>query len=140
LGESCPGSTRSRAKQPVRLPTVLTVSEVLKVLQAVDDTEIALVVRLLYGTGMRLLEAMRLRIKDVDFLRREIVVREGKGNKDRVTVLPQSLEEPLRQQIRVRLLQHVQDLAIGRGTVYCPTPWRESIRVLRLREVGNTYS
>lgn len=80
----------------------------------------ALVARLLYGTGMRLMEAVRLRVKDVDLARNEITVREGKGNKDRVTMLPQSLAEPLRAKIALRRQQHQQDLADRRGTVYLP--------------------
>ncbi len=79
-----------------------------------------MVARLLYGTGMRLMVALRLRVKDVDPARNEITVREGKGNKDRVTMLPQSLAEPLRAKIALRRQQHRQDLADGRGTVYLP--------------------
>ena len=110
----------TRAKRPARLPTVLSQPEVAALLSAIDDPELALVARLLYGTGMRLMEAVRLRVKDVDFARREITVREGKGNKDRVTMLPQSLAEPLRAKVAVRQQQHRQDLADGRGTVYLP--------------------
>lgn len=72
----------TRAKRPARLPTVLSTQEVGALLAAVDDPELALVARLLYGTGMRLMEAVRLRVKDVDLARSEITVREGKGNKD----------------------------------------------------------
>ncbi|KAF7597870.1 MAG: integrase [Candidatus Dactylopiibacterium carminicum] len=110
----------TRAKKPVRLPTVLSVPEVQALMAAVDDPEIALLVRLLYGTGMRVMEGARLRVKDVDFLRREIVVREGKGNKDRVTMLPGSLVEPLRAKLKWRQQQHEADLALGRGSVYLP--------------------
>ncbi|MFC3669567.1 integron integrase [Uliginosibacterium paludis] len=110
----------TRAKKPVRLPTVLSVSEVQALMAAVDDPEMALLVRLLYGTGMRVMEGVRLRVKDVDFARREIVVREGKGNKDRVTMLPGSLVEPLRAKIKWRQQQHEADLALGRGSVYLP--------------------
>lgn len=81
----------TRAKRPRRLPSVLTVDEVRRLMQVVDHPLMDLVVRLLYGSGMRLLECLRLRVKDVDFSRREIVVREGKGNKDRVTMLPDGL-------------------------------------------------
>ena len=110
----------TRAKRPARLPTVLSTQEVGALLAAVDDPEMALVARLLYGTGMRLMEALRLRVKDVELARNEITVREGKGNKDRVTMLPQSLAEPLRAKIALRRQQHRQDLADGRGTVYLP--------------------
>jgi integrase len=85
----------TRAKKPVRLPTVLTADEVKRLFEYLDDPLMDLIVRLLYGTGMRLLECLRLRMKDVEFTRREIVVREGKGNKDRVTMLPDSLSGPL---------------------------------------------
>ncbi len=76
--------------------------------------------RLLYGSGMRLMECVRLRVKDVDFGQNQIVVREGKGFKDRVTVLPQSLKLPLSEHLqRVKIL-HEQDLAAGYGRVYLP--------------------
>lgn len=88
-----------RAKRPRKLPVVLTRSEVQRLLlQTSGDT--GLVARLLYGTGMRLLEGCRLRIKDVDLERRIIVVRDGKGAKDRVTVLPGSLLDEIEQQVR----------------------------------------
>jgi integron integrase len=77
-------------------------------------------VSVLYGTGMRLLEALRLRVKDIEFERREIVVRDGKGAKDRVTVLPENLIAPLQGQLqRVKAL-HDRDLAVGRGDVWLP--------------------
>jgi integron integrase len=121
LGQALPWlDDVTRAKKPVRLPSVLTQAETAALVTAVDDPEMSLVVRLLYGTGMRVLEGMRLRVKDVDFARREIVVREGKGNKDRVTMLPASLVEPLRARVKLRQHQHELDLAQGRGTVYLP--------------------
>lgn len=89
----------TRAKRPARLPVVLAVDEVQRLLAAVGNPDMALVLRLLYGTGMRLLEGLRLRVKDVDFCRREILVREGKGAKDRITMLPESLMQPLRAQV-----------------------------------------
>lgn len=88
-----------RPKKPARLPTVLNQDEVARLLDAVPPAH-ALLARLLYGTGMRFSECLRLRVKDVDFVRREIVIREGKGAKDRVTMLPQSLVEPLQAQLR----------------------------------------
>lgn len=75
---------------------------------------------LLYGTGLRIMEAMRLRIKDVDFSRREIIVRDGKGNKDRVTMLPVRLLAPLRDQIVHARELHRGDLANGFGAVWLP--------------------
>jgi integrase len=77
---------------------LLTQREVRELLNNLNGT-MWLVVGLLYGTGMRLLEGLRLRVKDIEFPRREIVVREGKGNKDRITVLPENLMRPLRDQL-----------------------------------------
>lgn len=105
----------TRAKRPARLPAVLSQREVSALLSAIEEPELALVARLLYGMGMRLMEGVRLRIKDVDFARREITVREGKGNKDRVTMLPQSLAEPLRAKIAVRRPWHRQSFLERRG-------------------------
>jgi integron integrase len=121
LGLDFPWLTEvTRAKRPRRLPSVLTVEEVRQLMQAVDDPLMDLVVRFLYGSGMRLLECLRLRIKDVEFARREIVVREGKGNKDRVTMLPESLCDRLRVQVDFVKAQHAADLAVGRGEVWLP--------------------
>jgi integron integrase len=107
------------AKRAVRLPVVLTPDEVHVVLARTEGTS-GLILRLLYGTGLRILEALRLRVKDVDFARCEILVRDGKGAKDRVTVLPASLSRPLREHlVRVRTL-HGDDLAQGCGAVYLP--------------------
>jgi len=108
-----------RAKRAPRLPVVLTEAEVRALLAQLDGTR-WLAVSLLYSTGMRLLEALRLRVKDVDFERREITVRDGKGGKDRRTMLSERLIEPLRAHLaRVRGL-HEQDLAAGYGEVYLP--------------------
>jgi integron integrase len=107
------------ARAPRRLPVVLTAPEVRSLLMELDGT-MHLVASLLYGTGMRLLEGLRLRVKDVEFARRELIVREGKGNKDRLTVLPENLIEPLKLQLaRVRRL-HQADLASGHGEVELP--------------------
>jgi len=96
-------SEMGRPKIPKRLPVVLTETEVRRVLDRVDGQTYQLMARLLYGTGMRLMECVRLRVKDVEFDRREIVVRAGKGNKDRITMLPGSLMEPLKAHLdRVR--------------------------------------
>ncbi len=77
-----------------------------------------LIARLLYCTGMRLMEALRLRVKDVEFTRREVVIREGKGGKDRVTVLPENLIEPLQTQLHKAQALHQKDLAAGLGRVH----------------------
>ena len=108
-----------QAKRPKRLPVVLTPTEVRELLLHMDGTT-GLIAQLLYGTGTRLLEALRLRVKDVEFARREIVVREGKGNKDRVTVLPENLMAPLQAQLQKARLLHEKDLAAGLGRVYLP--------------------
>ena len=95
-----------RPSQARRLPSVLTREEILALLQAMEGP-MRLVARLLYGTGMRLLEGLRLRVKDIDFDRHVIVVREAKGNKDRVVMLPQSLAGELRAQLaQARVLWH----------------------------------
>ncbi len=107
------------AKKPQRLPVVLTVSEVQVLLSRLTGTH-ALMGRLMYGTGMRLMETVRLRVKDVDFERREIIVREGKGAKDRITMLPQAVAAPLREHLaRVETL-HGEDLRAGFGETHLP--------------------
>jgi integron integrase len=110
----------TRAKKPARLPTVLTQQEVRALLKYVDDPLLDLIVRLLYGTGMRLLECLRLRVKDVEFTRNEIVVRDGKGGKDRVTMLPASLADRLKAHLAVVKSQHEADLSLGKGEVWLP--------------------
>jgi site-specific recombinase XerD len=105
------------AKRGDQLPVVLTPSEVRSLIQATNGT-MGLVTQLLYGTGMRLLECLRLRVKDVELSRREIVVREGKGNKDRVTVLPENLVLPLQNHLARVCQLHEKDLAAGWGEVY----------------------
>ena len=108
-----------RAKQPRRIPVVLSREEVVRLLARLDG-QAWLMGALLYGTGMRLMECMRLRVKDVDFDRREIVVRSGKGGKDRRVPLPQRLQEPLREAVeRVRVV-HAQDRAAGMEGVWLP--------------------
>ena len=107
------------AARPRRLPVVLTKPEVWQVLDALTGTY-RLIGQLLYGSGLRLLECLRLRVKDVDFARNEIVVREGKGNKDRRTMLPVSLRPALTAHLgRVRE-RHEADTAAGYGRVYLP--------------------
>ncbi len=108
-----------RAKRPLRVPTVLSQDEARLLLASMDGRN-GLLARLLYGTGLRLMEALRLRVKDVDFARNEIVVRNGKGGHDRRTVLPASLVPPLQLEVeRVRAL-HSHDLANGHGAVWLP--------------------
>jgi integron integrase len=108
-----------RAKRPPRLPVVLSVDEVRALLDALNGTP-QLLARLLYGTGMRLMEGIRLRVGDLDFDNHRIVVRDGKGGKDRVAPLPQRLVEPLRAHLDRVAELHREDLAVGAGAVYLP--------------------
>lgn len=109
----------TQAKVPKRLPVVLTKDEVQALLNRLDGT-MWLLVSLLYGSGLRLMECLRLRVKDVDLARCEILVREGKGFKDRVTMLPKSLVEPLKQHLLKVKALHQEDLATGHGEVFMP--------------------
>jgi integron integrase len=109
----------TQAKAPKRLPVVLTRDEVQALLNRLDGT-MWLLVSLLYGSGLRLMECLRLRVKDVDLARCEILVREGKGFKDRVTMLPKSLVEPLKQHLLKVKALHQEDLAAGHGAVFMP--------------------
>jgi len=108
-----------RAKRPVRLPVVLTQQEAQMVMARLSGAT-KLVVGLLYGGGLRLMEALRLRLKDLDFDRHEVLVRQGKGGKDRITMLPDALGEPLRRHMEWVLAQHREDLALGCGSVALP--------------------
>jgi len=109
----------TKAKPSQRLPTVLTQSEAQALLKHTSGLP-GLVVRLLYGTGMRLMEGLRLRVKDIDFERRQITIRAGKGDKDRVTMLPDSLIEPLQARLADRRKMHDIDLARGYADVELP--------------------
>ncbi|MGZ4990226.1 MAG: integron integrase, partial [Methylobacter sp.] len=111
-----------RSKKPRRLPVVLTVQEIQVLLHeaSLAPEPIGLIIKLLYGTGMRLMEAVRLRVKDVDLERREIIVRDGKGGKDRVTMLPESLVEPMRVQLALRREWHERDVILGKVDVWLP--------------------
>ena len=108
-----------RAKRPQRLPVVLTKDEVKKVLDRMNGAP-RLMGLLLYGAGLRLMECCRLRIKDIDFSRNEIVVRSGKGNKDRYTMLPSAVRDSLIQHLRGVKAQHDEDLKNGLGRVSLP--------------------
>lgn len=109
----------TRAKAPRRLPVVLDRAEIRRLLNQLDGRN-WLMASLIYGTGMRLMECVRLRIKDVDFSRLEITIRDGKGAKDRMTMLPSSLVEPLTREIARVRDEHREDLAAGFGEVYLP--------------------
>ncbi len=108
-----------RARRYKALPVVLSRAEVRDVFARLKHPH-RLIVGLLYGSGLRLMEALRLRIKDVDFAYHKLVVRAGKGHKDRVTILPQALQDPLTRQIQQAIAQHDQDRAAGFGAVALP--------------------
>lgn len=109
----------ARAEKPAHLPTVLTREEVVKMISFIPH-EYQLMARLLYGSGLRLMECLRLRVKDLDFAQSQIIVRDGKGETDRVTMLPASLVAPLQEHLaRVKHL-HDRDLARGYGYVDLP--------------------
>ena len=108
-----------RAKRPKRLPTVLTKEETLKVISYLSGTH-QLMAKLLYGSGLRLMECLRLRVKDLDFAHRAVIVRDGKGAEDRVTVLPDSLIPLLQEHLQRIKALHEQDLAQGHGSAYLP--------------------
>ena len=108
-----------RAKKPKHLPVVLTRDEVTRVLAQLSGVK-WMVATLLYGSGLRLLEALRLRVKDVEFSRGELVVRDGKGQKDRVTMLPRILVGPLQEHLAMVAALHQQDLAEGFGHANLP--------------------
>ncbi len=112
-------ATVVRAKRPTRVPVVLTRDEVRQVLSRMRGTS-KLVATLLYGTGLRLFEALQLRVKDVDFATHEITVRGGKGDRDRVTVLPERLEGRLLEHLATVRQQHERDVAEGAGWVALP--------------------
>jgi integron integrase len=107
------------ARTPRRLPTVLTKDEVRRVLTHLSG-EYRLMAQLLYGSGLRLLECLRLRIKDLDFGQRQLIVRDGKGMHDRVTMLPDSLVAPLQDHLRLTRRIYNEDLERGHGAVYLP--------------------
>jgi integron integrase len=126
-----------RAKGPRRVPVVLSGDEVHRLLARLDG-QVWLMAALLYGTGMRLMECIRLRVKDVDFDRQEIVVRNGKGGKDRRVPLPRRLRDALQESVaRVRLI-HQQDLAAGLAGVWLPDALERKYPAAN-RELGWQY-
>ncbi len=108
-----------RAKKPQRLPVVLTPAEVKAILKQLDGQH-WLAACLMYGSGLRLMECMRLRVKDLDFGHRAILVRNGKGAKDRVVTLAEELIVPLRRHLQMVRMIHEKDLQDGAGAVYLP--------------------
>lgn len=114
-----PGLDLIRAQKPQRLPTVLTKSEVLSVIDKMSGVT-QLMARLLYGTGLRVSECVQLRVKDIDFAQRQILIRAAKGMKDRVTVLPETLIKPLHDHLATVKRQHENDLKAGFGSARLP--------------------
>jgi integron integrase len=108
-----------RAKKPRRLPTVMTKDETMKVIGAIPADH-QLMVKLIYGSGLRLMECLRLRVKDIDFENNQILVRDAKGMKDRITVLPDTLKPSLRGHLERVKIVHQNDVAKGYGRVYLP--------------------
>jgi integron integrase len=116
-----------RAKRPHRLPVVLTRQEVKSILGALDHSD-WLMVTLLYGAGLRLMECLQLRVKDIDFTTNQIVVRAGKGDKDRHTMLPTVVKEPLAKHLEIMKEQHRRDLERGLGQVALPNALERKYR------------
>jgi integron integrase len=108
-----------RPTKPKRVPTVLSKDEAGKLIAKMDGVY-KLMAQIMYGSGLRLMEVIRLRVKDLDFANRQIIVRDGKGENDRVTMFPDVLLEPLRLQLMHVKTQHERDLFDGFGTVYLP--------------------
>lgn len=127
----------ARAKKSRHVPVVLSRPEVARLLQRLEGRE-WLMASLMYGTGLRLMECVRLRVKDVDFERREITVRDGKGGRDRRTILPGSLEAALQQQCREVAATHRRDLEAGFGEVWLPFALARKYRSAP-RELGWQY-
>jgi integron integrase len=119
LGVAVDGVEAVRADRPVRVPVVLTKEETRRVFLAMSGTT-QLVVKLLYGGGLRLLEGLRLRVQDVDLEMKQITVRDGKGAKDRYTTLAEVLIPALREHLEKVRLTHQEDLQLGFGAVYLP--------------------
>lgn len=108
-----------RPGRPKRVPTVLSRDEAKRVIAQMDGVH-RIMTQIMYGSGLRLMEVMRLRVKDLDFANRQIIVRDGKGENDRITMFPDILLEPLRLHLQQVRTLHLQDLAQGFGTVYLP--------------------
>jgi integron integrase len=127
-----------RAKKPQRLPVVLSIEEVRRVMLALPQGETRLMAGLMYGAGLRLLECCRLRVKDLDFDRRQITVRDGKGEKDRMVPLPKSVVEGLQRQLAFVSEQHADDLLKGAGWAWLPYALAEKYPK-KGRELGWQY-
>jgi integron integrase len=109
-----------RARQSKHLPTVLSIDEVRRLLQQLEGTH-QLLAKLLYGSGLRVKEGLRLRVKDLDFAQGQIIIRDAKGNQDRLTMLPESITAQLQAHLVQVKQTHQDDLALGYGAVYLPS-------------------
>jgi integron integrase len=128
-----------RARKSIRVPVVMTREEVKAVLNHLTGDK-WLMASLMYGTGLRLMECLRLRIQDVDFGRKEITVRDGKGGKDRITMLPESLKLPLQEHLQKIKKIHEKDLAEGGAGCSCRTLCPASTRMRRSSGDGSGFS
>lgn len=115
-----------RAKRPARLPVVLTRAEVDALFAELYGVS-WLIAMFLYGSGLRFMEALRLRVKDVDRIRHEVLVRDGKGGRDRITMLPSSIDQPLAAHLARARRMHEQDLAAGNGRVVRRRRWVSNV-------------
>jgi integron integrase len=113
-------SNAVRAKKPIRLPVVLTEGEVNLLLTCLEPTQHKLLVRMMYGTGMRRKETARTRVQDLDFIKSTVIVRDGKGRKDRITVFPESIQNDIKAHLKRVKAQFHQDRADGFADVYMP--------------------
>jgi integron integrase len=109
-----------RSKRPTRLPTVLTKAETMKIISMITGYHHQLMVKILYGIGLRAIECLRLRVKDLDFDMNQIIVRDGKGKKDRISILPEDIKDPLRKHFLIIKQIHENDISKGFGRVYLP--------------------
>jgi integrase len=127
-----------RAKKPARLPVVFTREEAPAVLSRLDGIRWVMA-SLLYGSGLRLMECIRLRVKDVDFDQHQLIVRDGKGGKDRITMLPDRLVEPLKTHLDKVAVLNKRTSRRGSGPCTCPSRWRRSIRTRTENGGGSMY-
>lgn len=127
------------AKKPRRLPVVMTRDEVQRLLDELTGIH-ALIAGLLYGSGLRIMECVRLRVKDIDFDKNQIMIHDGKGQKDRITMLPGRYRQPLKEHLRRVKELHDKDLGDGKGDVYIWLPLRGNLQARQENGYDNMYS
>jgi integrase len=125
-----------RARKPVHIPVVMTREKVRAVLTNLTGDK-WLMASLMCGAGLRLMECLRLRVQDIDFARNEILIRDGKGSKDRITMLPESFKTPLQDHLKKVKILHDRDLVDGWGAFKCQRPWTANIPTPRRIGDGN---